>query len=256
MLDDAEDVAPGGAESRADGRAPQVHHPEALEALGQAPAVPGEGLGPGAAAATEGGEHRVLQLGASDLHHVRPIPLLDLEGADEFHDLLLELAQGFDEGQPQGRGVGVVRRLVTVQVVVGREGSPRTGRLAEELEGPVAEHLVHRHVRGRSRAALEGVPRDGVDELAPHELLAGGDDGGEALLAPGGELVVASRRGELHGAEGPEQPGMDGAQGDGKVLRGAESVDAVEGVDGEFPFAQQILFPSGLAHRRPPFRQK
>ena len=51
----------------ADGRAAQVHHPQAFLALGDPPAIAGDRVGKGTHAATERRQHRVLQLGAATL---------------------------------------------------------------------------------------------------------------------------------------------------------------------------------------------
>ena len=120
-VDHPEDVLPRRGQAGADGGAAEVDHAQPLLALVDAPAVAVERLGVGAHLAAEGGEHGVLQLGAADLDDVGELLLLGLEGLLQGHDLLFEVVQQTDGGQPQGRGVGVVGRLVQVDVVERRD---------------------------------------------------------------------------------------------------------------------------------------
>ena len=241
-VDDAEDVLPRRREAGADGRAAQVDDAQALLALVDAPAVAVEGLGIGAHLAAQRGEHRVLVLGAADLDHVGERLLLLLEGLLQGHHLLLEPVQERDGRQAQGGGVGVVGALVQVEVVERRDARVAAGRLAEDLQGAVGQHLVDVHVGAGAGAALQAVDDDLRGEPAVGQLAAGALDGvGLGLVAgPRAERAVGARAGELHRAEGTGQLAVHRLAGEREVLEGALGMRAVQARGRHGHLAQQV----------------
>ena len=71
VSDDPENELARRGQPGADGGAAQVHDAQPLLAFVDAPAVAVDGLGIGAHFAAQRRQHRILQLGAADLHHVR-----------------------------------------------------------------------------------------------------------------------------------------------------------------------------------------
>ena len=144
----------------ADGRAAEVHHPQALLALVDSPAVAADGLGVGGHLAAESHQHGVLQFGPPDLDHVGELFLFLLKRLHQGDRFAFQVVQGEDGRHAQGRGIGVVGRLVQVDVVVGIEALVIAQRPAEQLQGPVGQHLVDVHVGRSAGPALEGVDDD------------------------------------------------------------------------------------------------
>ena len=216
MLDDAEDVLPRRAERGADGRAAQVHHAEPLFALVDSPAVAGKGLGVGRHFVAQRHEHGVLQLGAADLHHVGELLFLLLERLHQADDFPLQFAEAEDRRHAEGRGIGVVGRLVAVDVVVRVDRAVVAQRPAEELQGPIGQHFVDVHVRRGARAALQGVDDDVLVEPAVDHFLAGRLDGGELgrlVFGSPAQFVVRPGGGQLDRAEAVHQAAMHGPAG-------------------------------------------
>jgi len=251
-VDDAEDVLPGGREPGADRRTAEVHDPQALLALVDAPAVAVEGFGVGAHLASQRGEDAVLHLGAPDLYDVGELPLLGLEGLLQGDDLVLEIVQQPDGRESQRRRVGVVGALVEVEVVGRGHALVHAVGLGEDLEGAVGEHLVHVHVGARARAPLEQVDDDVLVEAPVRHLAAGALDRVRLRLVvrPGAEDAIGARAGELDHAEGVDQLGVRRAAGQGEVLQGALGVDAVQRRRRDRHLADEVALQtmSGLRH--------
>ncbi len=232
----------GRGQAGADGGAAQVHHPQPLLALGQAPAVPVQRLGVGAHAPAQGGEHRVLAFGAGHLDHVGQGLLLVLEGLLQGQHLALQLAQAQDGGDAQGGGEGVVGALVQVEVVQGRDPGVGARGQAEQLQGAVGQHLVHVHVGGGAGAALQGVHPDLRRQGAVQQLPAGPLHGvGLGGVGEEAETAVAAQRRQLHRAEGPGQGGVHRAAQQREVVQRPGGVDAVPGRGRQGHGAQRVV---------------
>ena len=115
----------------------------------------------------------------------------------------LEGAQSADTGDPQSGGIGVVGRLVEVQILqrvhlfVGSRVEPKQHQRA------VTQNLVHGHVGGRPRAPLECVDPDLRLQYSSHQLLTGAEYGRGGRRIPAAQLVVGPGAGQLHRPIGP-----------------------------------------------------
>ncbi len=147
------------------------------------------------------------------------------------------------------RGIGVVGRLVPVDVVQGRHTMVRAERLSEKFERPVCQHFVHVHVGAGARASLQRVYDHVFGEESFGHLPAGPLDGGGLgrVVLPCAEGAVRRRARQLHRAVGHDQRRMDGAHGQGEVLQRPHGVDAVQRVPCDNHRAEQVLFPAGGA---------
>ena len=88
----------------------------------------------------------------------------------------------------------------------------------------------------------EGIDDDVLVEPPVDHFPAGRLDGGELGLVPAAQFMVGPRGGQLHRAEGMDQPAMDGPAGQGKILHRPQRVDAPERVGRHVAAAQQVGF--------------
>jgi len=175
--------------------------------------------------------------------------LLGLEGLLKAEHLALQLPQPPDGGDTQGGGKGIVGALVQVEIVRGR--NPVVLALVEpqELQGPVGQDLVHRHVGAGTCAPLEGVHGKVGKQLPAQQLPACSSDGIHlGRVGQVAEGVVHPEGRQLDGAEGPQEFGVGGAPQQGEVLQGSQAVDAMACRGGEFPGAEEIVFDAGFSH--------
>ena len=97
-----------------------------------------------------------------------------------------------------------------------------------------------------SGAGLVHIDDELVAMLAGEDLVGGPDDGvGELGFEPAG-LLVSERGGVLDPDDCIDEGGEWPKPGDGKVFRGAESLNTVERLRGDGFLAERVLFdPSG-----------
>ena len=150
--------------------------------------------------------------------------------------------QGEDGRHAQRRGIGVVGRLVQVEVVVGADGLIVAQRPAQQLQGPIGQHLVDVHVGRGAGAALQGIDDDVLVEPAGDHFLAGRFDGGELGVVPSAQFVIGSGRGQLHRAVGVDQAAMHRPTGQRKVFDRPQRVDAPQRVGRHVAGSQQVGF--------------
>ena len=120
-------------------------------------------------------------------------------------------------------------------------------RLAEELQGPIGEHLVDVHVRRRARPALQGIDDHVLVEPARDHLFAGGLNGGELRFVGPAELVVRPRRRQLDRAEAMHQAAMHRPPGEREILDRPQRMDAPEDVGGHVAGCRGDRFRCGFA---------
>ena len=120
----------------------------------------------------EGHRHGVLQLRASDRHIVRmPVRQL-MERHAQAPSRFGERGQSAAYRELARGGIGVVRRLRMVDVIVGMDIVVVTARAPTDLERAVGDDLVHVHVEARAGAALQHIDGELVGERAVFDLLA------------------------------------------------------------------------------------
>ena len=228
---DPEDELPRRGQPGADGGAAKIDDAQTLLAFVDAPAVAGHRLGIRPHLAAQGGQHGILQLGAADLDDMREALFGGLKGFLQGNHASLQLAQRNDRGQPQSRRVGVVRGLMQVDIVQRRDARVGAGRLAEQLQRAIGQHLVHVHVRAGPRPALQAVHHDVPVQQAFAQFPAGTLDriGFGGIIGPGAQRAVGHGAGQLHRPVGAGQARGHRLQGQRKVLERADSMNAVQG---------------------------
>jgi len=200
----------------------------------------------GAELLAEGHGHGVLVLGTAHLEDVGELARLGVEPALQLAQGGQRVAHGEDDAQLDGRGVGVVRRLRAVHVVVGMQELVLALAMPEPLEGPVGDHLVGVHVGRGAGSALDHVDDEVLVQLAGDDLVAGGDDRLRLPLVEHAELGVRLRRRLLHQREGAHEV-LEAAQldaGEGEVLHAAQRLHAVVDVIGQLALADQVVLAS------------
>ncbi len=85
--------------------------------------------------------------------------------------------EGGDGGQVHGAREDVVAGLALVHLVVGVHQPPLAAGAAEQLAGPVGQHLVEVHVGLGAGAGLPDPQRELLIMLAAQDLVGGAHDG-------------------------------------------------------------------------------
>ena len=147
----------------------------------------------------------------------------------------------------------VVGRLAQVDVVVGVH-QPRTQVAAQDLRGPVGDHLVGVGVGRRARPGLEDVQHEMVVVLAVRDLLGRLDNGVSDRWIEDAEVHIGLGGGQLDQPQRPyELPGK--AQvADGEVQNRPHGRRAVKSVGGDFHLTHGIAFDASYrsSHRLVP----
>ena len=201
----------------------------------------------------------VGQMRAADLDDL--VPLLGLVGQHAVQPLKRRDQVLFDRrghGHVDRRGKHVVGALPHVDVIVGMDRLFGLQPIAaQQLDGPVADHLVGVHVARRARAGLKDVDRELVVELAVGHFAAGRQQGldllgVERVLAGAGQLAqvaigdaaanFTSPRPWIN-AGGSCQPEI------GKVFDGPLRLRTVIGLGRHADLAHRILLDAEICHR-------
>ena len=121
--------------------------------------------------------HGILQMRAPDLDHIVPLVRLRLDRDRQRLRVRQQVLLQFQHRGDVHRGrEGVVRRLAHIDVVVRMHGRLAADLPAEQLDGPVRQHLVDVHVRLRARPGLPDIERKVLVELAGDRLVGGAHD--------------------------------------------------------------------------------
>ena len=192
------------------------------------------------------GGHRdgVLQLGAAHLDDVLEFLTLGPEGGDQVAEGLLHMLVHADERVAEGAGIGVVRGLGAVHVVVRGAVLVLTLLVPHQFQGAVGDHLVGIHVHGGAGAALHHVHGELVVELAVDNLPAGGDDRFADLLREDAEFGIGGRGGHLHVSHRDDVLGIVAHPRGGNliVVECPLRLDTVVSVGGNLKFSQKVGF--------------
>ena len=228
---------------RADGGSAEVDNLEVFLSFLDRLDFVGDGEAPAVEFLTEGHRNGVLKVGTAHLENVLGFFSLLVEGSDEVFNSLEKDVGAKDQGQVEGRRVGVVRGLTEVGVVV-RGDLLVALREAEVFASEVAEHFVAVHVRGRASATLEPIGDELVVVLASDDLIAGPDQGVSDVGRDATEFLVRHHGGLLHIAVGDGEERFLGHRhfGDVEVVLTTHRLDAVVGFIRNLEFAKEVAF--------------
>ena len=135
------------------------------------------------------------------------------------------------------RGERVVRRLRHVGVVVRRNDVITSLRLAAQFECAVAKHLVHVHVDGCARAALNRIDGELIDVLARNDLVRRLHKQIADVVRKASRVHVRESRRLLHLRERHNEVRIELLSRDVEVLDGAHRLYAIVNIIGHFKVA-------------------
>ena len=186
--------------------------------------------------------HGVFELRAAHLEDIGELRSLLFEGFDQLLQVLDQLQMRSVHTQVNSRRVGVVGRLRTVHVVVGRAVLVFAVLMAHDLQRAVGDHFVGVHVGRRTGTALDHIHGECVVVLAVHDLAAGLCDRIELLVGEQPQLVIGFRSSQLGNGESLDEEGilvqMEFA--DSKVLDTPQGLDTVKYVGRQLYAAEQV----------------
>ena len=149
--------------------------------------------------------------------------------------------------------VHVVRRLALVDVVVGMDEPFLPALAAEELAGPIRQHLVHVHVGLRAAARLPHRERKLAIVLARDHLVGRLDDGLGLLGVEQLQVEVHLRSRPLHPRERLDQLRRHLLGADLEVEQRALRLGAPQPVGRDLDGAEGVLLDA-RGHAEPPWR--
>ena len=233
-----------GGNPRTDRCSPHVDREELLRSVVEVSDFVTQDGGKATEGLSERHRYSVLELSASHLDHVSELLSLLLQSFDELEEVGAELEVGGIEPEVDGRGIGIVRRLRAVDVVVGGEVLELALLVTHDLEGTVADDLVGIHVRRRPCAALDHIHGEVLVVLAFEELVAGLDDRVLLLVGEQAKAVVSDGCSFLGPRKAVDEEGivaeMEGA--DAEVFFSAQGLHPVEVLVADLAFADQVAF--------------
>ena len=138
----------------------------------------------------------------------------------------------------------VVGGLCHVRVVVRRDDVVASLRLAAQLKRTVAEYLVHVHVDGRARAALDRVDGELLDETARDDLIRRAYEHVADLVRQTARVHVCECRRLFYLRECLDEVGVELLPRDVEILNGTHRLHAIVDIIGDFQFAEKIVFRS------------
>ncbi len=187
----------------------------------------------------------ILQVGAGDGDDIIELAGLLTEGLAQGPEGRQQEFVDFDGGgQVHDGGDDVVARLAVVDVVVGMHGPAAEG-FAEQLAGPIGDHLVGVHVGAGSGAGLEDVEGEVVVQIADDHLFSGVHDRQGGALVDQAELPVDLGGMFLDHAEGAQEGSGKADPRDRKIVAGPCGLGSVEGFGGHGHGAHGVLFDAG-----------
>ena len=238
------------AQARANGCAAQVHHPQTFHTFVDAPPIPIQRFRIGAHFTAQCGEHRVLKLGTPHLDHMGKRLFPVLEGLLQRKHCLLQRRDPANPCHAQGGWEGIVRGLMQIHVI--HRGNHRViaGLFAQDLQGPVGQHLVDIHVEACASPALQRIHEDAVAKQTLAHLPACLKDGFGLVrrVRPHTQVLVHHGTGQFDIAVRQNHGPMHWLAGHRKILHSSGRVYAMQCPCGDFQAADQVCFSSRRTH--------
>ena len=205
----------------------------------------------------ETNRHGVLQMGASGLDHVVELASLFRERVRQGIHLPQQLVQTPERAEADDRRDGIIGALGHVDVVVRLHGLVRVGQAeAQDLVGPVGDHLVDVHVVARARARLERIHDELVRVLAVQDLLCRLHDGVREFRLEQPQVPIDLRGRTLEQRERQDENRVGSPAADLEVVDRALRLRPPQRIRGHLHLTHRVLFDTiRFSHRyRPPSR--
>ena len=129
-------------------------------------------------------------------------------------------------------------------MVVRRDDVVAPLRLAAQFERTVAQHLVHVHVDGCARTALNGVNGELIDESARDDLVGRLHEDIADLVREPPRVHVRKCRSLLYLCECDDEVRIKLLSCDVEILDGTHGLYAIVDIIGDFQFTEKIVFDS------------
>ena len=186
----------------------------------------------------------VLQMGTSHLEDGAERGRLFLKLRGETVERCEEYRALYREADLDARRERVVRRLRHIRVIVRRDDVVASLRIAAQLEGAVAEHLVHVHVDGCARTALNRVDRELLNVPARDDLVCRLHEHVADFVRETACIHVRKSRRLFHRGKCFDKIGIELLSRDVEILDGTHRLHAVVNIIGDFQFTEKIVFRS------------
>ena len=190
----------------------------------------------------EGHGYGVLQLRAPHLEHAGELVALAGKGCDQRFEVPAQFEVRGVEPEVDGRRVGVVGRLRTVDVVVGRAVLIFAARVPHDLQRTVGDDLVGVHVGRGARAALNHIHGEKLVEPARHDFAAGLRYGSEKFVGEKPHRVVGDGGTQFDDGQPLDETRVfaQAKFADGEILQSAHGLHAVQYVVRHFYATEQV----------------
>ena len=174
----------------------------------------------------QGHGHSILELCASHLDDMGELHAL---GRKALLQRDHKVVQQPEKGQPQGRGIDVVGRLRTIDVVVGMAISIGPLGMPHDLQRQIGDDLVGIHVRGRPRPALDAVHRELVEHVSGQDTITGGANGDADIPGQYLQFHIGQGTGFFDAGQGPDHFRKLGKRrsGDMEIVHGPQGLHAI-----------------------------
>ena len=146
------------------------------------------------------------------------------------------------------RRQGIIRGLRHIRMIVRRDDIVTAFLLADDFQSAIAENLIHVHVDGRARAALDGIDRELVDKLSVNDLLCCLHKSIADFLVQTARLHICLGSGLLYLCHGLDEILVQLASRDAEILNGTHGLYAIIHFIRYLKFSQKIMLFSHVSH--------
>jgi hypothetical protein len=198
----------------------------------------------------EGHRGGILQMRASRLYDTGEFPALVGEAITQALDARDEMMLGLLRcGDVHRRGKGVVRRLATVDVVIGMDRRLCPQLATGHLDRSVGNDLVAVHVCLSAAPGLPDEEREVVVELSVDHLVRRLRDQLDLLGGQHPQLAVGHGGGLLEDSQRPDHGTGEMVAADAEVMQGALCLGAPIAICRDLDFAHAVGFGAGRGGR-------
>ena len=159
-------------------------------------------------------------------------------------------------GDVHRRGIGVVRRLAHIDVVVGMDGLLRTHLAAQHLDGAIRDHLVRVHVRLSARAGLPDDEGEMIVQVSRDHFLRRAHDRGAKPLIEMPQFHIGFGGRALDDSQRPHDREGLPLQADFEIAKRTLGLRAPITVGRDFDGAKRVGLGAGFRHGFPEWKRK
>ena len=241
-LHHAKDIFSFRIEACADGGAAEIDFAQAFLYFVKTPAVTGNGFRPGGEFLTQGNWNGILHFRSAQLQDAGEFGFLFLQCSLKLGACFRQGLQQPDSGQTKRRRVHIIGGLGQVDMIQGMDQGIIALLPAQQFDGPVGDDFVQVHVGGSAGAALQGIHRELVGQVAVGDFGGCLENGRTQTCIQQPQRHIHFHGGLLDGRQGPDQFRMDKLPGNTEIFHGPHGMDSIIGVDRNILCAEKIIF--------------